>query len=92
MSASDAQLRTVRADTRAVSAARSPIGPLKTAGEVAPLLRCDRSTVHRLAQSGELGYVQVGRRRLFADRHIEQYLADNEHAAKPVQVPARPKR
>jgi excisionase family DNA binding protein len=77
---------------RPSGAARQPLEPLMTADEVAPILRCDRSTVHRLANAGLLGWVPVGRKRLFATRHIEKYLADQEHAAKPVQVPARPKR
>ena len=41
------------------------------------------------ANAGLLGWVPVGRKRLFTTGHIEKYLADQEHAAKPVQVPAR---
>lgn len=65
----------------------SEIERLMTAAEVAPLLHCDRSTVHRRAASGELGCFELGRKRLFAARHVEQYLSDHEHVPKPAQRP-----
>jgi excisionase family DNA binding protein len=66
------------------------IEPLLSAEQVAPLLGVERSTVHRMANSGELGWVPVGRKRRFRRMHVEKYLADNDRPAKPVQVPARP--
>ena len=45
---------------------------------VAELICVHRSTVERVLESRELGFYQVGRRRLISQTHLNKYLAQVE--------------
>jgi excisionase family DNA binding protein len=49
--------------------------PLMTAQEVAELLRVPRSTVYELARSRRIPFLKVGRRTLFAQESLLEWIA-----------------
>jgi len=49
--------------------------PLMTAQEVAELLRVPRSTVYELARSRRIPFLKVGRRTLFAQQTLLEWIA-----------------
>lgn len=65
--------------------------PLMTATEVGKLLRMNKATVLHRVQQRRLGCVRDGRKILFAERHIEAYLAANEVAMNAPQSAAQPR-
>jgi excisionase family DNA binding protein len=52
----------------------SQLPQLWTDSEVAEYLGCSERTIARWCVQGEIGYVMVGRRRYFTDKHILEYL------------------
>ncbi|MCA9280908.1 MAG: helix-turn-helix domain-containing protein [Phycisphaeraceae bacterium] len=60
------------------SDAGSTIPRLLDAGQVGHALRVHRNTVHRECAEGRLGHLRIGRRVLFTEAHIRDYLATRE--------------
>jgi excisionase family DNA binding protein len=57
-----------------------------TGRQVAEKLGLDYETVLRLAQTGEITTVRVGRRRLFPESAVNAYLAQNKDAGNGIVV------
>ena len=51
---------------------------LKTIKEIAPILRAAPVTIYRLIRMGELPCTKVGRRFLFSEKNIAEFLTRNE--------------
>lgn len=54
-------------------------GRLYSAHEVCERLNFSRATLSRLLKSGVIGCFRVGRRTIFAQRHLDAFLAAVEH-------------
>lgn len=48
---------------------------LKSVSEIAPVLNCSEMTVRRFIRAGKIPFRKLGRRYLFCDEDIEQFLA-----------------
>jgi excisionase family DNA binding protein len=54
------------------------IPELYTKEEAAKLLRISEKTLDKLVARGEINSTKIGRRRIFTESHIKQYIENNE--------------
>jgi len=60
---------------------------LKTIEELAPLLRVAPVTIRRLIHRGDLPFVQVGKKFLFTEEHVQIYLTRKSGNLLPNETP-----
>jgi len=57
---------------------KSNIPRLYTKSEAAKILRVSERTIENLIRTGQLGSVKIGRKRLFAEKHLNKLIANGE--------------
>ncbi len=64
-------------------------GPYFTEREVADLLRISDETLRRLRLAGKIGFQRIGRRVVYSQAHVDQFIRDTEEGPGRAPVPFR---